>query len=79
MNTPIKPDTVFCDDGTVHPTMRARTCRLGRLELCWCWFNGPLPSLTYIMWPGRLLHGASALTLRVGRAMAGFRWYDKTR
>lgn len=74
----MKPETIFYEDGTVHPTMRARTCRFGRLEPCWCWFEGPLPSWVYIMWPGRRLHGASALTLRVGRATFGFRWYEKT-
>lgn len=69
--------TMYYDDGSVSPAMRARTFRIRRLELCWCWFVGPLPSRVYLHWPGRHFPNASVFTLRLYRAMLGFRWYDK--
>jgi hypothetical protein len=47
----------------------------GRLELCAGWMWGELPTLTYFNPRGMLHPGAVALTLRIGRAMIGWRWY----
>jgi hypothetical protein len=65
------------ESGAVNPDIRAHTLRIGRLELCSAWLSGYMPSRVFIHWPGRAFPGASAFTLRVYRAMVGFRWYDK--
>lgn len=69
-------NTIFYENGEINRNERAHTLRLRRLELCSCWFRGHLPSRVYIMWPGILFPGASSFTMRIGRAMIGFRWYD---
>ena len=50
-----------------------------RFEFCVGWFHGPLPSLTYFNPTGRAHPGAVAMTLRVWRAMIGWRWYSSNR
>jgi len=48
-----------------------------RLELCAGWFHGPLPTLCYVQPRGLLHPGAVSRTLRIWRAMVGWRWYLK--
>lgn len=71
--------TMYYSDGRVNPDERARTLRIGRLELCSCWFRGEMTGFIYIHWPGRSFPAASTFTLRVWRVMVGFRWYDKVK
>jgi hypothetical protein len=75
----MSPKTVYIatgpNSGTPRTDMRARTMRVGRLELCSSWLVGPVPSWFYCE-PAGLLHtGAVCFTLRVWRAMVGYRWY----
>lgn len=66
------------ESGEVRHDMKAHTLRIARLELCSAWLVGPMPSWIYIHWPGNLFPGASSFTLRIGRAMLGFRWYHSS-
>lgn len=49
--------------------------RLWRLELCSAWVRGTLPTFFFFRPAGRLRPDSVALTLRIGRAMIGYRWY----
>ena len=62
-------------DGGLNTDTIARTCRAGRLELCYAWLVGYMPTWFYAKLAGNLHPGASSYTFRAGRVMLGWRWY----
>lgn len=75
----MNPSTIYIQTGTEsgipRTDMRAHTARIGRLELCAAWLRGSAPTWIYCEPAGRLHPGAVSFTLRVFRAMLGYRWY----
>ncbi len=60
---------------TVRKDMRTYAFRIGRLELCSAWLVGHMPTWFYFHHGGKLHSEASSTTLRIFRAMIGYRWY----
>ena len=67
----------YYETGGVNPQTRARTIRIGRLELCYAWLVGYMPTWFYLHFNGRRHLSTTAITLRIFRVILGYRWYRK--